>query len=35
MSNDRHNPNVELIGQGVANIFSSMFGGLRESSRPN
>jgi SulP family sulfate permease len=28
MSNDRHNPNVELIGQGVANIFSSMFGGL-------
>jgi len=28
MSNDRHNPNVELIGQGVANIFSPMFGGL-------
>ena len=27
-SNDRHNPNVELIGQGVANIFSPMFGGL-------
>ena len=25
---DRHNPNVELIGQGVANIFSPMFGGL-------
>jgi SulP family sulfate permease len=22
MSNDRHNPNVELIGQGVANIVS-------------
>jgi len=28
MSNDRHNPNVELIGQGVANFFSPMFGGL-------
>ena len=28
MSNDRHNPNVELIGQGVANIASPMFGGL-------
>src|SRR5258708_7114925 len=28
MSNDRHNPNLELIGQGVANIFSPMFGGL-------
>ena len=28
MSNDRHNPNVELVGQGVANIFSPMFGGL-------
>jgi len=28
MSNDRHNPNVELIGQGVANIFSPMFGGM-------
>ncbi len=28
MSNDRHNPNVELIGQGVANIFSPLFGGL-------
>src|SRR5213078_853551 len=27
-SNDRHNPNVELIGQGVANIVSPMFGGL-------
>ena len=27
-SSDRHNPNVELIGQGVANIFSPMFGGL-------
>ena len=28
MSGDRHNPNVELIGQGVANIVSPMFGGL-------
>ncbi|HEV2698763.1 MAG TPA: SulP family inorganic anion transporter, partial [Terriglobales bacterium] len=28
MSNDHHNPNVELIGQGVANICSPMFGGL-------
>jgi SulP family sulfate permease len=28
MSNDRHNPNVELIGQGVANMISPMFGGL-------
>jgi SulP family sulfate permease len=28
MSNDRHNPNVELIGQGVANIISPIFGGL-------
>src|SRR5246127_2151005 len=28
MSNGRHNPNVELIGQGVANVFSPMFGGL-------
>src|SRR2546428_6394806 len=28
MSNDRHNPNVELIGQGVANMISPMFGDL-------
>ncbi|MGA6980944.1 MAG: SulP family inorganic anion transporter, partial [Candidatus Sulfotelmatobacter sp.] len=28
MSNDHHNPNVELFGQGVANIISPMFGGL-------
>jgi SulP family sulfate permease len=28
MSNDHHNPNVELMAQGVANIFSPMFGGL-------
>jgi SulP family sulfate permease len=28
MSGTRHNPNVELIGQGVANIMSPLFGGL-------
>ena len=28
MSNVHHNPNVELFGQGVANIVSPMFGGL-------
>ena len=28
MSHDRHNPNVELIGQGIANVVSPMFGGL-------
>src|SRR5262252_372685 len=28
MSNDKHNPNVELIGQGVANILSPLVGGL-------
>lgn len=28
MSGDHHNSNVELIGQGVANIISPMFGGL-------
>ncbi|HET8827363.1 MAG TPA: SulP family inorganic anion transporter, partial [Terriglobales bacterium] len=28
MSSDHHNPNVELMGQGIANIFSPMFGGL-------
>jgi len=28
MSGDRHNPNVELIAQGVANVFSPMVGGL-------
>jgi SulP family sulfate permease len=28
MGNDKHNPNVELIGQGVANIASPIFGGL-------
>ena len=28
MSDDHHNPNVELVAQGVANIASPMFGGL-------
>ena len=28
MSGDKHNPNVELIGQGVANILSPLVGGL-------
>jgi SulP family sulfate permease len=28
MSNDKHNPNIELVAQGVANIVSPMFGGL-------
>ncbi|HVJ04374.1 MAG TPA: SulP family inorganic anion transporter [Candidatus Saccharimonadales bacterium] len=28
MSGDKHNPNVELIAQGVANIVSPIFGGL-------
>jgi SulP family sulfate permease len=28
MSGDRHNPNVELVAQGIANIASPMFGGL-------
>jgi SulP family sulfate permease len=28
MSNDRHNPNVELVAQGFANMVSPMFGGL-------
>lgn len=27
-SGDRHNPNMELVGQGIANIFSPLFGGL-------
>jgi sulfate permease, SulP family len=25
---DRHNPNVELVAQGIANVFSPMFGGM-------
>jgi len=28
MSNTKHNPNVELVGQGIANIMSPLFGGL-------
>jgi SulP family sulfate permease len=28
MSGDRHNSNVELVAQGIANILSPMFGGL-------
>lgn len=28
MTGDRHNPNMELVGQGVANILSPLFGGL-------
>jgi SulP family sulfate permease len=28
LTGDRHNPNVELIAQGVANIASPFFGGL-------
>lgn len=28
MSGDRHNPGVELVAQGIANVASPMFGGL-------
>jgi SulP family sulfate permease len=28
LSGTKHNPNVELVGQGVANIMSPLFGGL-------
>jgi SulP family sulfate permease len=28
MTGDRHNPNVELTAQGIANIFSPLFGGI-------
>jgi SulP family sulfate permease len=28
MTHDKHNPNMELVAQGVANIFSPLFGGL-------
>ena len=28
MSGDKHNPNVELFAQGVANVFSPLMGGL-------
>ncbi len=27
-NDDRHNPNVELVAQGIANVVSPMFGGL-------
>jgi len=28
MTGDRHNPNVELVAQGIANMISPMFGGI-------
>ena len=28
MSGDKHNPNVELVGQGIANVLSPLFGGI-------
>lgn len=28
MSNDKHNPNVELVAQGIANVAAPLFGGL-------
>src|SRR5690606_22239731 len=28
MSGDRHNPNTELVAQGIANIAAPLFGGL-------
>jgi SulP family sulfate permease len=28
MTGDRHNPNVELVAQGVANVVSPLFGGI-------
>jgi len=28
MSGDKHNPNVELVAQGIANVVSPLFGGL-------
>jgi SulP family sulfate permease len=28
MSGDKHNPNVELVAQGIANVASPLFGGL-------
>ena len=31
LTGDRHNPNVELVAQGVANIASPLFGGLPAS----
>lgn len=28
MSGDKHNPNMELVAQGIANVFSPIFGGI-------
>jgi len=28
MTGDRHNPNVELVAQGIANVMSLLFGGI-------
>lgn len=28
MSGEKHNPNIELVGQGIANIASPLFGGI-------
>ena len=28
MTGDRHNPNVELVAQGIANVLSPLFGGI-------
>src|ERR1700746_2717532 len=33
VSGGKHNPNVELVAQGVANIFSPLFGGLGGNRR--
>ena len=35
MSGDQHKPNVELIAQGVANIFSPMFGPASGAAKAN
>ncbi len=34
MTRSRHKPNREIIGQGIANIFSGIFGGLPGSGSP-
>ena len=34
MTRTRHKPNREIVGQGIANIFSGMFGGLPGSGSP-
>ncbi len=28
MTGDRHNPNVEIMAQGIANVASPVFGGI-------